>query len=60
MTWDQVSLANTSQLRDYTMVIPEVNDCFFRSLVDMVGVILLLQLSYVYMTLDTCFLYKDL
>jgi hypothetical protein len=30
VTWDQVSLANASQLGDYTMVVPKVNDRIFQ------------------------------
>jgi hypothetical protein len=54
------TLANASQLRDYTMVVPEASDRISQVIKNMVGVILLLLPLYVYMILNTCFPYRDL
>ena len=40
MTWDQVTLANASQLGDYKVVIPKASDHISRSPANMVGVML--------------------
>jgi hypothetical protein len=60
MTWDQVTLANASQPRDYTVVVPKNGDYIFQVTNKYDGGNIIITDPYVYTILSTCFPYKDL
>jgi hypothetical protein len=60
VTWDQVSLANASQLGDYKVVIPKASDHISQITNKYVEGDVIITTPYAYTSLDACFLYKYL
>ena len=60
VTQDQVTLANASQPRDYTVVIPKTGDRIFQVTNKYDGGNIIITAPYVYTILGTRFPYKDL
>ena len=60
VTWDQITLANASQPRDYTMVVPKTSDRIFQVTNKYDGGNIIITDPYIYTIFGTHFPYKDL